>query len=61
MKSAWNRTVDRAVVSGVPEAEILELKKTKITDRVKESMEQNGKKPKLFRAIVRAAIFLLGV
>lgn len=44
----WNRAVDRAIVSGVPEEEILELKKTEITDRVKESVEQNGKKPELF-------------
>ncbi len=59
IRMEWNRTVDRAVVSGVPEAEILELKKTEITDRVKKSVEQNGKKPELFRAIVRAAILLL--
>jgi len=55
----WNRAVDRAIVSGVPEAEILELKKTEITDRVKESVEQNGNKPELFGDIVRAAIELL--
>ena len=59
IRMEWNRTVDRAIVSGVSEAEILELKKTEITDRVKESVEQNGKKPELFRAIVRAAILLL--
>lgn len=59
IRMEWNRAVDRAVVSGVPEAEILELKKTEITDRVKESVEQNGNKPELFRAIVRAAILLL--
>ena len=55
----WNRAVDRAIVSGVPEVEILELKKTEITDRVKESVEQNGNKPELFGDIVRAAILLL--
>ena len=55
----WNRTVDRAIVSGVPEAEILEIKKTEITDRIKESVEQNGKKPELFGDIVKAAILLL--
>lgn len=59
MKSVWNGTVDRAVVSGVSEAEILELKKTEITDRVKESVEQNGGKPELFGEIVRAAVVLL--
>ena len=59
IRMEWNRTVDRAVVSGVPEAEILEIKKTEITDRVKESVEQNGNKPELFGVIVRAAILLL--
>ena len=37
----------------------MELKKTEITDRVKESVEQNGKKPELFGDIVTAAIALL--
>lgn len=59
IRMEWNRAVDRAVVSGVPEAEILELKKTEITDRVKESVEQNGNKPELFGDIVRAAVVLL--
>jgi len=59
IRMEWNRTVDRAVVSDVPEAEILEIKKTEITDRVKESVEQNGSKPELFRDIVMAAIALL--
>lgn len=55
----WNRTVDRAIVSGVPEAEILGLKKTEIADRVKESVAQNGNCPELFGDIVRAAVTLL--
>ena len=59
IRMEWNRTVDRAIVSGIAEAEILELKKTEITDRVKESVEQNGNKPELFGDIVRAAIVLL--
>ena len=37
----------------------MELKKTEITDRVKESVEQNGNKPELFGDIVKAAILLL--
>ena len=59
IRMEWNRAVDRAIVSGVSEAEILELKKTEITDRVKESVEQNGSKPELFRDIVRVAVTLL--
>ena len=37
----------------------MELKKTEITDRVKESVEQNGNSPELFGEIVREAIALL--
>lgn len=48
-----------AIVSGVSETEVVELKKTEITDRIKESVEQNGSKPELFGDIVRAAILLL--
>lgn len=59
IRMEWNRAVDRAIVSGVSETEILELKKTEITDRVKESVEQNSNKPELFGDIVRAAILLL--
>ena len=59
IRMEWNRTIDRAIVSGVSESEIWELKKTEITDRVKESVRQNGKKPELFGDIVRAAVALL--
>lgn len=59
IRMEWNRTVDRAIVSGVPNTEIVELKKVEITDRVKESVRQNGNKPELFGDIVRAAIVLL--
>ncbi len=59
IRMEWNRAVDRAIVSGVSETEVIELKKTEITDRVKKSVEQNGKKPELFGDIVKAAIALL--
>ena len=59
IRMEWNKAVDRAIVSGVSETEILELKKTEITDKVMESVEQNGKKPELFGDIVRAAVLLL--
>ena len=59
IRMEWNRTVDRAIVSSVSETEVVKLKKTEITDRVKESVEQNGRKPELFGDIVRAAVILL--
>ena len=59
IRMEWNNAVDRAIVSGISETEVVELKKAEITDRVKESVEQNGNKPELFGEIVRAAILLL--
>ena len=59
IRMEWNGAVDRAIVSRVSESEVVELKKTEITDRVKESVEQNGNRPELFEEIVREAIALL--
>ena len=59
IRMEWNRAVDRAIVSGVSETEAVELKKTEITNKVKESVEQNGNKPELFGDIVREAVALL--
>ena len=53
IRMEWNRAVDRAIVSGVSETEVVELKKTEITDRVKESVEQNGKKPELLEKLLK--------
>ncbi len=58
IRMEWNRTVDRALVSGVFEAAVVELKKTEIMDKIKQSVEQNGNKPELFGEIVRAAVAL---
>lgn len=59
IRMEWNRVVDRAIISGVSESEVVELKKMEIMDRVKESVKQNGNKPELFGDIVRVAILLL--
>ena len=48
IRMEWNRAVDRAIVSGISETEVVELKKTEITEKVKESVDQNGNKPELF-------------
>ncbi len=58
IRMEWNRAVDRAIPC-VSETEVVELKKTEITDRIREYVEQNGKKPELFGEIVRAAVALL--
>ena len=35
VRRAWNRTVDRAIVSGVPEEDISRIKEEKIKEKVK--------------------------
>ena len=59
IRMEWNRTVDRAIVSGVSEAETLEIKKTEIMDRIKESVEQNGKNPELFGGYCQGGDFVI--
>jgi len=58
-RTRWNKTVDQALVSDVTEKEILEIKKEHITKPVKESIEQQGNQPSLFRIILGKAISLL--
>ncbi len=54
-KQDWNRTVDVALVEGVPEEDILKVKREKINERTVESIRQHGWIPDLFRQIVRSA------
>ena len=41
----WIREVDRAIVSGVSETEIQQIKQEYITDRIKESIDVFGSQP----------------
>ena len=41
-RQLWNSTVDRALVSGITEQQILEIKKSKISEMIKEDIEKNG-------------------
>jgi hypothetical protein len=58
-RQEWNRTVDVALVEGVPEEKILEIKKEKISERVNVSVIVNGEDPRLFRNLLLAAIRIL--
>ncbi|MBS6520173.1 MAG: MobA/MobL family protein [Clostridiales bacterium] len=58
-RQRWNETVDVALVSGVPEQQILAIKKLEISDKVKRSIRQNGKNPNLFSALITMAISAL--
>ena len=54
-RQEWNRTVDVALVEGVPEEDILKIKQEKITDETLQSIRIQGWLPDMFRQIVRGA------
>ncbi len=41
-RQEWNRTVDVALVGGVPEEDILTVKREKITDKTLQSIRTHG-------------------
>ena len=59
VRQQWNQTVDRALVSGLSEEKIMEVKQTEITDKIKQSVRRNGKQPTLFIRIIELAISVL--
>lgn len=54
-RQEWNRTVDVALVEGVPEENILKIKQEKINEKTEESIRRYGWLPDMFRQIVRSA------
>lgn len=59
VRREWNRTVDRAIVSGVPEEDISRIKKEKITENVRNSIDLYGDRPELLASIIKLAIAVL--
>ena len=57
----WNREVDRAIVSGVAETEIQQIKKEYISDRIKESIDVFGNQPERFGTILMSAVAVLAM
>ena len=57
----WNREVDRAIVSKVPETEIGQIKKEYITERIKASVDTFGSQPQLHGSIITTAITMLSL
>ena len=55
----WNQTVDRALVSGVQENQIMEVKHTEIVQKTKTSIEKYGSHPSLFGGLVMMAVYVL--
>ena len=52
----WNQTVDRALISGVVEEDILDVRREKISEEVKRSIELHGNNPSFLVGIIRLAI-----
>lgn len=61
MRMRWNCEVDRAIVSGVPEAEIQQIKKKYITDLVRESVDIFGSQPERLGSIIMTAVTALAL
>lgn len=55
----WNETVDRALVADVPEQQILTIKKVEISDKIRNSIKENGNNPNLFGDIIALAVAAL--
>ncbi len=51
----WNHTADLALLSGIPEEKVLEVKQVQIHEEVSKSIKAKGWLPKLFRSIVGKA------
>ena len=54
-RQEWNRTADMALVTGIAEAKIIEIKQTEIQDKASESIRTSGWLPDMFRSIVGKA------
>lgn len=59
MRAKWNEAVDRALVSGVLENQIMEVKKAEISQNASKAIKQSGNKPKLFSQLIQMAIYIL--
>ena len=61
-RQEWNRTADMALLSGISETKIIEVKQAEIHDKVSQSIRKSGWLPNLFRSIVsKAKDFLQGL
>ena len=58
-RTMWNQTVDRALISGVPEGQILEVKQSEIGQKVKASIQKSERNPALLKSLIMTAIYAL--
>ena len=58
-RQEWNRTADMALLSGIEETKILEIKQTELHGKASQSIKEKGWLPHLFRSIIGKAKELL--
>ena len=56
LRQEWNRNVDRALIAGVTEEDVLMVKKIQIDEPVAELLREQGQNPNLFTGILQKAI-----
>lgn len=59
VRDMWNQTVDRALISGVPEVQIMYVKQSEIGRKARASIQKSGRNPALFKSIIMTAIYAL--
>lgn len=55
----WNQMVDRALVSGVPEVQIMDVKQSEIGRKASASIQKSGRNPAMFKSLIMTAIYAL--
>ena len=58
-RQEWNRTIDEALVRGMPEEEAVDRKKELVIRPVRDSIRKDGYHAERFRTVVRSAVAIL--
>lgn len=56
VRQEWNRAADTALVSGVPEQDIMAIKQKRISEEIQKSIHKSGNQPGLLADIINRAI-----
>ena len=56
LRQEWKRNVDRALLTGASEVEVMLAKQSQIDEPVAESLREHGQNPKLFTGILQKAV-----
>lgn len=61
LRQQWNQTVDRALLGGVPEVQVMKIKQVEISGKINDTVKNNGKCPQLFANVLEVAITVLQI